>query len=140
MHRCWRMLWRRSQLCWPTRGCPQQSPHVGCTSVVSAVEATARSWTRPPRLRYCRAGSMRHGGVEMLDDLDLAWEDQEPRRRRGAPPSRQARQRKRKERGRRRRSYGALFISVLLLATLGGGVYWGLGKISDYFGAPDYDS
>jgi UPF0755 protein len=84
---------------------------------------------------------MRHGGDEMLDDLDLAWEEhQEPRRRRGAPPSRQARQRRRKERGRRRRSFGALFISVLLLVALGGGVYWGLGKVQDYFGAPDYDS
>jgi len=75
----------------------------------------------------------------MLDDLDLAWEEnQEPRRRRGGPPSRQNRQRKRKERKRRRRSFGALFISFLLLAALGGGVYWGVGKIQDFFGAPDY--
>lgn len=75
----------------------------------------------------------------MLDDLDLAWEEQqEPRRRRGAPPSRQARQRMRKERRRRRRSFGALFISFVLLAALGGGVYWGVGKLQEHFGAPDY--
>lgn len=80
----------------------------------------------------------------MIDDLDLAWEEQyEPRRqqrRRGGPPSRQQRQRRRKERKRRRRSFGALFISMLLLAGLGFGVYWGVGKVQDFFGAPDYAS
>lgn len=77
----------------------------------------------------------------MLDDLDLAWEEQyqEPRRRRGAPQSRQARARRRRERKRRRRSYGALFISLLLLASLGVGVYWGVGKLQEMFGAPDYE-
>jgi UPF0755 protein len=80
------------------------------------------------------------GGKKMLDDLDLAWEEQnEPRRqRRGGPPSRQARQRRRKERKRRGRSVGALAISMLLLAVLGLGVYWGVGRVQDYFGAPDY--
>ena len=76
----------------------------------------------------------------MLDDLDLAWEEQQGPRRRGGPPSRQARQRRRKERKRRRRSFGALFISVLLLAVLGGGVYWGVGKIQEFFGNPDYEA
>jgi UPF0755 protein len=77
------------------------------------------------------------GGEEMLDDLDLAWEDQnDPRR--GAPRSRQARRQRRKERKRRRRSFGALFMSFLLLAALGGGVYWGVGKLQEVFGAPDY--
>ncbi len=77
----------------------------------------------------------------MLDDLDLAWEEQgDPRRRRGTPPSRQIRQGRRKERKRRRRSFGALFISFVLLAALGGGVYYGVGKLQDIFGAPDYDS
>jgi hypothetical protein len=48
----------------------------------------------------------------MLDDLDLAWEEQEPsRRRRGGPPSRQARQSKRKQKKQRRRSF-ALFMSM----------------------------
>jgi len=74
----------------------------------------------------------------MLDDLDLAWEDQNEPRRRGQPPTRQARRMRRKERKRRRRSFGALFISFLLLAGLGGGVYWGVGKLQEMFGAPDY--
>jgi UPF0755 protein len=74
----------------------------------------------------------------MLDDLDLAWEEQQEPRRRGAPQTRQARQRRRKERKRRRRSFGALFISFLLLAGLGGGVYLGVGKLQEMFGAPDY--
>jgi UPF0755 protein len=82
---------------------------------------------------------MQRGGEEMLDDLDLAWEEQESgRKRRGGPPPRQVRQRRRKEKKRRRRSFVALFISVVLLATLGGAVYWGVGKVQDIFGAPDY--
>jgi UPF0755 protein len=79
----------------------------------------------------------------MIDDLDLAWEegyDRRQPRRRGGPPSRQVRQGRRKERKRRRRSFGALFISMLLLAGLGFGVYWGIGKVMDRFGAPDYSS
>jgi len=76
----------------------------------------------------------------MLDDLDLAWEEQESGRRRGGPPSRQARQRRRKEKKRRRRSVGALLISFVLLLALGGGVYWGVGKAQEFFGAPDYES
>jgi UPF0755 protein len=75
----------------------------------------------------------------MLDDLDLAWEEQEPRRR-GAPPTRQVRQRRRKEKKRRRRSFGALFISFVMLAALGAGVYWGVGKVQDIFGTADYTS
>src|SRR5688572_24692005 len=74
----------------------------------------------------------------MLDDLDLAWEEQHESRRRGGPQTRQARQRRRKERKRRRRSFGALFISFLLLAGLGAGVYFGAGKLQELFGAPDY--
>ncbi len=76
----------------------------------------------------------------MLDDLDLAWEEQESgRQRRGGPPPRQLRQRKRKEKKRRRRSFGALLISVVLLATLGVGVYWGVGQVQEFFGAEDYE-
>jgi len=30
-------------------------------------------------------------------------------------------------------------ISVVLLAVLGGGVYWGVGKAQEFFGAPDYE-
>jgi UPF0755 protein len=81
----------------------------------------------------------------MLDDLDLAWEENQEPRRRGAPPSRQQRRRKKKARKRRGRSFGALFVSVLLLAILGGGVYWGVGKLQDSqgfreFTAADYES
>jgi UPF0755 protein len=77
----------------------------------------------------------------MLEDLDLAWEEDQPRRpRRGGPPSRQMRQRRRKEKKRRRRSFFALFMSLVLLVTLGGAVYWGVGKAMDYFGTPDYTS
>src|SRR5215831_2992780 len=84
---------------------------------------------------------MQRGGRQMLDDLDLAWEEQEPRRqRRGGPPSRQVRQRRRKEKKRRRRSFFALFMSMVLLAFLGGVVYWGVGQAMDYFGSPDYTS
>jgi UPF0755 protein len=75
----------------------------------------------------------------MLDDLDLAWEEQNEPRRRGAPQTRHARQRRRKERKRRRRSFGALFISFVLLAGLGAGVYFGVGKLQEIFGAPDYE-
>ena len=81
----------------------------------------------------------------MLDDLDLAWEEQQEPRRRGGPPSRQQRRRRKNERKRRGRSFGALFVSLLLLAVLGGGVYWGVGKIQENqsfkeFVAADYDS
>jgi len=77
----------------------------------------------------------------MLEDLDLAWEEQDPRRaRRGGPPTRQVRQRRRKEKKRRRRSFGALFISLVLLAALGAGVYWGVGQVQNLFGASDYTS
>jgi len=80
----------------------------------------------------------------MIDDLDLAWEEgYEPKRqprRRGQPASRQQRQRRRKDRKRRRRSFGALFISMVLLAGLGLGVYWGVGKVQEFFGAADYSS
>jgi UPF0755 protein len=77
----------------------------------------------------------------MLEDLDLAWEENQEPRRRGAPPSRQARARRRNERRRQGRSFGALFISFIVLAViLGGGVYYAVGKVQDILGAPDYDS
>jgi len=81
----------------------------------------------------------------MLDDLDLAWEEQHQPRRRGAPPSRQQRRRKRNDRKRRGRSFGALFVSMVLLLGLGGVVYWGVGKLQDNqgfreFTAADYDA
>jgi len=79
----------------------------------------------------------------MLDDLDLAWEENQDPRRRGGPPSRQQRRRKRTERKRRGRSFGALLVSMILLAVLGGGVYWGVGQLQENqsfkeFTAADY--
>src|SRR3954468_24467661 len=132
---------RRCRCGWPTRGCRPSWQPVGCPNVASEVAAVARSWTRPRQWRSFRVGSMRHGGREMLDDLDLAWEEEDPnRQRRGGPPTRQVRQRRRKEKKRRRRSFGALFISLVLLAALGAGVYWGVGQVQNLFGASDYTS
>lgn len=75
----------------------------------------------------------------MLDDLGLVGEQQGTGyQRRVGPASRQIRERRRKERKRGGRSVVALFVSVLLLTALGGGVYWGVGKVQDYFRAPDY--
>jgi len=81
----------------------------------------------------------------MLDDLDLAWEEQQEPRRRSGAPSRQQRRRRKNERKRRGRSFGALFVSLVLLAVLGGGVYWGVGKIQENqsfkeFVAADYEA
>lgn len=81
----------------------------------------------------------------MLDDLDLAWEEQREPRRRGGPPSRQQRRRKRNDRKRRGRSFGALFVSMILLGALGGGVYWGVGQLQENqsfkeFTAADYEA
>jgi UPF0755 protein len=78
----------------------------------------------------------------MIDDLDLAWEEQY-RSHRGQPGRRPTRNqpsrgRNRKEKGRRKRSFGALFVSFILLVALGGGVYWGVGKLQDFFSSPDY--
>ena len=70
-------------------------------------------------------------GDDMLDQLDLGWEEDEPRRRRGAPPSRQQRKRRRDRRRRKGRSSAALVISLVLQLGLGAGVYWGVGQIQE---------
>jgi len=56
------------------------------------------------------------------------WDDDRPRRRRPAPPNRRAQQRRRKKRKRRQKgkSYGALVISLSLLLLVGLGGYWGV--------------
>ena len=81
----------------------------------------------------------------MLDDLNLAWEESQDGRRRGQPrPGQprpgQQRPRRRKEPKRKGRSFGALFLSTVLLVALGGGVYWGVGWMQDNLGAADYDT
>ena len=80
----------------------------------------------------------------MVEDLDLAWEQDEPRRRRSGPASRQQRRRGKDRRKRKRRSWGALIISTILLVALGAGVYWGVGQIQENqnikeFLAADYE-
>jgi UPF0755 protein len=80
----------------------------------------------------------------MVEDLDLAWEQDEPRRRRSGPASRQQRRRSKDRRKRKRRSWGALIISTILLVALGAGVYWGVGQIQENqnikeFLAADYE-
>jgi UPF0755 protein len=59
------------------------------------------------------------------------WDDDRPRRRRPAPPNRRAQQRRRKKRKRRQKSksYGALVISLTLLLLVGVGAYWGIGQL-----------
>lgn len=80
----------------------------------------------------------------MIDDLDLAWEEQyrSHRGQRGRRPpqnqNRPSRGRSRKDKGRGKRSFGALFVSLILLVALGGGVYYGVGWIQDKFTAADY--
>jgi len=85
---------------------------------------------------------MNGGGGRMIDDLDLAWEEQarSHRGQRGRRPARSqsSRGRSRKDKGRGKRSFGALFVAFILLVALGAGVYWGVGKVQDFFSAPDY--
>jgi UPF0755 protein len=57
-----------------------------------------------------------------------------------APPrSRVAKHRRRRQRGRdRRRSAAAFLVIVLVFALLGGGAWYGYGKVKSFFTAPDY--
>jgi UPF0755 protein len=77
----------------------------------------------------------------MIDELDLAFEERpEPehwrharRRRRGAQRGRQG------KKGRSGvRTPVAFLLSFLLLAVLGGGAWYGYGKVRGYFSTPDY--
>jgi UPF0755 protein len=78
----------------------------------------------------------------MVEDLDLAWEEQyhSHRSQRGRRPARDrpSRGRSRRDKGRGKRSFSALILSVVLLVVLGAGVYWGVGKVQDFFATPDY--
>jgi UPF0755 protein len=91
-----------------------------------------------------------------FDDLDLAWDDadRQPRHRhRRANKRDEARQtRSRRERGSGRGGSGkngsgkgrgartaiALVLSLLVLGGLGGGIWYGAGRIQAFFNAPDY--
>ena len=74
----------------------------------------------------------------MIDDLDLAFEDDDRgrsrhRRGRGGAPARGARRPKR-----RGRSLFALFFTLILLGGLAAGGWYGVNKVRDYFAIKDY--
>jgi UPF0755 protein len=74
----------------------------------------------------------------MIDELDLAFEDDDRgrsrhRRGRGGRPARGGRRPKR-----RGRSLFALFLTLLLLAGLVGGGWYGVNKVRGYFAVKDY--
>ena len=73
----------------------------------------------------------------MIDELDLAFEEHDDR---GRHRHRRSAQRKRKNRKKKRRgrSLLALFIVLLLLGGLAGGVWYGFDRIQGFFTTPDY--
>lgn len=72
-----------------------------------------------------------------MDELELAWEDEErPRHRRRASASARGRSRKK---GRGGKTFLALFVSLLVVGGLAFGVYAGIDRIKGIFSAPDYD-
>jgi len=71
-----------------------------------------------------------------MNDLDigLPFHDTEE-----IPRTRAARHRRRRQRGRdRRRTFIAFLVMVLVFGLLGGGAYYGYGKVKDFFTAEDY--
>jgi UPF0755 protein len=74
----------------------------------------------------------------MLDELELAFEEQGRTRHRHRR-SRRGRGRPVRE-ARRGRSLLALFLTLVILGVLGGGVWYGFDKVRDFFSAPDYNS
>ncbi|GAA2631624.1 hypothetical protein GCM10010399_74840 [Dactylosporangium fulvum] len=71
-----------------------------------------------------------------MNELDLAWEEEErPRHRRRAAsgPVR------RKKKGRGGKTFLAFFISLLVIGGLAVGVYAGVDRVKDLFAAPDYN-
>src|SRR3954453_19477319 len=70
-----------------------------------------------------------------MDELDLAWEDEErPRnhRRRAAAPARA------KKKGRGGKTFLAFFFILLVVGGLAAGAYVGVDRVKDMFTAPDY--
>ncbi|MGI5237584.1 endolytic transglycosylase MltG [Dactylosporangium sp. CA-139066] len=73
-----------------------------------------------------------------MDELDLAWEDEErPRNHRRRAASAPAKSRKKKGRG--GRTFLAFFLCLLVVGGLALGAYAGIDKIKGLFSAPDYD-
>jgi UPF0755 protein len=73
----------------------------------------------------------------MIDELDFEFEDDydRGRHRRGARGAAARGGRPRKRRG---RSFVALFFTLVLLAVLAAGGWYGITKVQDYFAVPDY--
>lgn len=70
----------------------------------------------------------------MIDDLDLSFDEdydrgRHRRRRRGSSAPRKRR---------RGKTFGALLLTLVLLAVLGGAGWYGFGKVQDYFAVKDY--
>jgi UPF0755 protein len=73
----------------------------------------------------------------MLDDLDLAFDEDD----RGRHRHRRSSRGRSRGRGRRRgRSMLALFLTLVILGALGFGTWYGFGRIQSFFIAPDYNS
>jgi UPF0755 protein len=73
-----------------------------------------------------------------MDELDLAWEDEERPRHRRHAASAPAKSRKKKK-GRGGRTFLAFFLCLLVVGGLAYGAYAGIDKIKGLFSAPDYD-
>ncbi|WP_433078212.1 endolytic transglycosylase MltG [Dactylosporangium sp. CA-052675] len=73
-----------------------------------------------------------------MDELDLAWEDEERPRHRHRSNSNSAPARKRKK-GRGGKTFLAFFISLLVVGGLALGVWVGIDKVKNMFNAPDYN-
>jgi UPF0755 protein len=71
-----------------------------------------------------------------MDELDLAWEEEERPRHRRRAASGPARNRKK---GRSGKTFLAFFISLLVVGGLAYGVYAGVDKVKGLFSAPDYN-
>ncbi|WP_432975512.1 endolytic transglycosylase MltG [Dactylosporangium sp. CA-233914] len=71
-----------------------------------------------------------------MNELDLAWEDEQRPRHRRRAASGPARKRKK---GRGGKTFLAFFISLLVVGGLAFGAYIGIDKVKDMFSAPDYN-
>jgi UPF0755 protein len=79
----------------------------------------------------------------MLDELELAFDEQDRERGRHRHRRSAARRGGKGPAGspkRRGRSFFALFMTVVLLGALGAGAWYGYDKVKDFFTAPDYTS
>jgi UPF0755 protein len=75
-----------------------------------------------------------------IDDLDLAFDEESERGRHRHRHRRSSRGGDGSGRGRGGRTAIALLMSLVVVAALAGGVWYGFDKLSDFFKAPDYNS